>query len=55
MMRAIELNNVAVPMNKLAFAIGRLAAADPPRSKRCGKTAQTPRVDRTAMPTRSTN
>ncbi len=28
LMRAIELNNVAVPMNKLAFAIGRLAAAD---------------------------
>ena len=29
MMRAIELNNVAVPMNKLAFSVGRLAAADP--------------------------
>jgi len=29
LMRAIELNNVAVPMNKLAFAIGRLAAGDP--------------------------
>ena len=28
LMRAIELNNVAVPMNKLAFSIGRLAAAD---------------------------
>ncbi|QCU27193.1 indolepyruvate ferredoxin oxidoreductase family protein [Burkholderia pseudomallei] len=28
MMRAIELNNVAVPMNKLAFSIGRMAAAD---------------------------
>jgi len=27
-MRAIELNNVAVPMNKLAFAVGRLAAGD---------------------------
>ncbi|TKC89396.1 indolepyruvate ferredoxin oxidoreductase family protein [Trinickia terrae] len=29
MMRAIELNNVAVPMNQLAFAVGRLAAGDP--------------------------
>ncbi|HWT36098.1 MAG TPA: indolepyruvate ferredoxin oxidoreductase family protein, partial [Paraburkholderia sp.] len=29
MMRAIELNNVAVQMNQLAFSIGRLAAADP--------------------------
>jgi indolepyruvate ferredoxin oxidoreductase len=29
MMRAIELNNVAVPMNQLAFSIGRLAAHDP--------------------------
>jgi indolepyruvate ferredoxin oxidoreductase len=29
MMRAIELNNVAVPMNQLAFSIGRLAADDP--------------------------
>jgi indolepyruvate ferredoxin oxidoreductase len=29
LMRAIELNNVAVPMNQLAFAIGRLAAGDP--------------------------
>lgn len=28
LMRAIELNNVAVPMNKLAFSIGRMAAAD---------------------------
>ncbi len=28
LMRAIELNNVAVPMNKLAFAVGRMAAAD---------------------------
>ena len=27
--RAIELNNVAVPANLLAFTIGRLAAADP--------------------------
>ncbi|RSD16979.1 pyruvate ferredoxin oxidoreductase, partial [Pandoraea apista] len=27
--RAIELNNVAVPMNQLALAIGRLAAGDP--------------------------
>jgi len=29
LMRAIELNNVAVPMNRLAFSIGRLAAGDP--------------------------
>ncbi|MGN6648444.1 indolepyruvate ferredoxin oxidoreductase family protein [Trinickia sp.] len=29
LMRAIELNNVAVPMNKLAFAVGRLAAGSP--------------------------
>jgi indolepyruvate ferredoxin oxidoreductase len=29
LMRAIELNNVAVPMNQLAFAVGRLAAGDP--------------------------
>ena len=28
LMRAIELNNVAVPMNRVAFSIGRLAAAD---------------------------
>ncbi|RKP49352.1 indolepyruvate ferredoxin oxidoreductase family protein [Trinickia fusca] len=28
LMRAIELNNVAVPMNKLAFSVGRLAAGD---------------------------
>lgn len=29
--RAIELNGVSVRMNKLAFALGRLAAADPQR------------------------
>jgi indolepyruvate ferredoxin oxidoreductase len=29
LMRAIELNNVAVQMNQLAFSIGRLAAEDP--------------------------
>ena len=29
MMRAIELNNVAVTMNQLAFSIGRLAAQEP--------------------------
>jgi indolepyruvate ferredoxin oxidoreductase len=29
MMRAIELNNVAVQMNRLAFSIGRMAAGDP--------------------------
>jgi indolepyruvate ferredoxin oxidoreductase len=36
MMRAIELNNVAVPMNKLAFSIGRMAAGDATGSTRCG-------------------
>jgi indolepyruvate ferredoxin oxidoreductase len=34
LMRAIELNNVAVETNKTAFAIGRLAAADPSALKR---------------------
>lgn len=29
LMRAIELNGVAVPINKLAFSVGRLAAAQP--------------------------
>ena len=29
MLRAIELNGVAVPANKAAFSLGRLAAADP--------------------------
>jgi len=29
LLRAIELNNVAVPMNRLALSLGRLAAADP--------------------------
>lgn len=29
LMRAIELNNVAVPMNRLAFSVGRLAAGEP--------------------------
>jgi indolepyruvate ferredoxin oxidoreductase len=29
LMRAIELNNVAVTMNQLAFSIGRMAAEDP--------------------------
>jgi len=31
MMRAIELNAVATDLNRLAFAVGRLAAADPAR------------------------
>ena len=40
-MRAIELNSVAVENNKAAFAIGRLAAADPAAcSERC--TSPTP-------------
>ena len=46
MMRAIELNNVAVPMNKLAFAIGRLAAADLDALERCSKTARDDRASR---------
>jgi indolepyruvate ferredoxin oxidoreductase len=50
MMRAIELNNVAVPMNKLAFAIGRLAAADMDALEALRKTAQAPRIDMNAMP-----
>ncbi len=29
LLRAIELNDVAVPMNRLAFSVGRLAAANP--------------------------
>ena len=29
MLRAIELNGVAVDANKAAFSLGRLAAADP--------------------------
>jgi indolepyruvate ferredoxin oxidoreductase len=49
-MRAIELNNVAVPMNKLAFAIGRLAAADLNALDMLRKTAQVPRVEMAAMP-----
>jgi indolepyruvate ferredoxin oxidoreductase len=34
--RAIELNGVAVETNQLAFAIGRLAAADPAETARLG-------------------
>jgi indolepyruvate ferredoxin oxidoreductase len=49
LMRAIELNNVAVPMNKLAFAIGRLAAADLDALEALRKTAFTPRVEMDAM------
>ena len=50
LMRAIELNNVAVPMNKLAFAIGRLAAADPDALEALRKAAVTQRVEMAAMP-----
>src|SRR5471032_923402 len=49
LMRAIELNNVAVPMNKLAFAIGRLAAADMDALEALRKAAVTPRVEMNAM------
>jgi indolepyruvate ferredoxin oxidoreductase len=47
--RAIELNNVAVPMNKLAFDIGRLSAADSDALESLRKTAFTPRVEMNAM------
>jgi indolepyruvate ferredoxin oxidoreductase len=50
LMRATELNNVAVPMNKLAFAIGRLAAADPDALEALRKAAVTQRVEMAAMP-----
>jgi indolepyruvate ferredoxin oxidoreductase len=50
MMRAIELNNVAVPMNKLAFSIGRLAAADLDGLESLRQSATTPRVAMSAMP-----
>ncbi|WP_183379083.1 MULTISPECIES: indolepyruvate ferredoxin oxidoreductase family protein [unclassified Herbaspirillum] len=40
MMRAIELNAVAVDMNKRAFLIGRLAAADAAALERLGKPQQ---------------
>ncbi len=46
LMRAIELNNVAVPMNKLAFAVGRMAAAD---EGALNGLAATPHVARVAM------
>ncbi|MGV7243783.1 indolepyruvate ferredoxin oxidoreductase family protein [Caballeronia sp. M23-90] len=50
LMRAIELNNVAVPMNKLAFAIGRLAAADIGALEALRKTSAAPRIEMNAMP-----
>jgi indolepyruvate ferredoxin oxidoreductase len=50
MMRAIELNNVAVPMNKLAFGIGRLAAADLNALESLRKVAFVPRIEMDAMP-----
>ncbi|AME23536.1 indolepyruvate ferredoxin oxidoreductase family protein [Burkholderia sp. PAMC 26561] len=50
LMRAIELNNVAVPMNKLAFAIGRLAAADIGALEALRKTSAVPRIEMNAMP-----
>ena len=37
--RAIELNNVAVPANLLAFALGRMAAADPAALQQVGGAA----------------
>ena len=43
LMRAIELNNVAVDNNKTAFAIGRLAVTDPTAFKRIMGADQPPR------------
>jgi indolepyruvate ferredoxin oxidoreductase len=43
--RAIELNNVAVDMNRLAFHIGRLAAADAPALSQTGAAAATAAAD----------
>jgi indolepyruvate ferredoxin oxidoreductase len=40
LMRAIELNGVAVAANRLAFALGRMAAADPEGLERLGDTLQ---------------
>jgi indolepyruvate ferredoxin oxidoreductase len=53
LMRAIELNNVAVTMNKLAFDIGRLAAADPAALESLRKPAFRPRVEMNAMSLRA--
>ena len=39
MLRAIELNGVAVDANKLAFSLGRLAAADPAAAERAAARA----------------
>jgi indolepyruvate ferredoxin oxidoreductase len=49
LMRAIELNNVAVENNKTAFAIGRLAVTDPTAFKRIMGADQPP-VDASASP-----
>ncbi len=45
--RAIELNGVAVPMNLRAFALGRLAAADPAG---CERLRDAPAADAGALP-----
>lgn len=48
LMRAIELNDAAVEMNKLAFAIGRMAAAQP--QELVFKTGKQPAAMADAMP-----
>ncbi|QSN61397.1 indolepyruvate ferredoxin oxidoreductase family protein [Caballeronia sp. M1242] len=50
LMRALELNNVAVAANKLAFAIGRLAAADMNALESLASSAQQKRVAMADMP-----
>jgi indolepyruvate ferredoxin oxidoreductase len=48
--RAIELNGVAIEMNKSAFAIGRLAAADPEAlAKLVGEPAKEPAQDESSV------
>ncbi len=47
LMRAIDLNKVAVDKNKAAFAIGRLACATP---RPCRKTADRPTSPKHSMP-----
>ena len=45
--RAIELNNVAVPANLMAFALGRMAAADPAALQQLGGAPAADRSDET--------
>ncbi|WP_244814662.1 indolepyruvate ferredoxin oxidoreductase family protein [Caballeronia sp. Lep1P3] len=50
LMRALELNNVAVSANKLAFAIGRLAAADMNALEALAASKQKKRIAMADMP-----